>query len=71
MEERRLDGIDERESVDPVVSAIRLDQGRPFLQLGVTRGRVGLEREEGREGIDGRELERGRRCARLPASSGR
>lgn len=57
MEQRRLDGVDQREFPDPVVSAPGLDQGRPLLELGVTRGGVGLGREEGREGVGGGEFE--------------
>ena len=72
MEERRLNCVDEREPVEPVVSAVGLDQGRPFLELGVTRRGVGLEGEEGWERVGGRELEGGGGGrARLSTAGGR
>lgn len=51
MEERGIDCVDEREAVNAVMTAPRLDQRRPFLELGGARGGVRLRGEEGWEGV--------------------
>lgn len=61
MEERGLNGIHERKTVGTMMATPGLDQRGPFLELGDARGVVGLECEEGREGV-GRGEDKGCCC---------
>ena len=57
MEQRRVDGVDEREAVDTVMPAVGLDEKGPFSELGGACKERGLECEEGWEGVVLREFE--------------
>lgn len=63
MEERRLNSIHKRETVDTMMATPGLDQRGPFLKLGDARGVVGLEGEEWWEGVSRRENKRRCCCA--------
>lgn len=51
MEEGRVDGVYKGETIDTVMSAVGLDQGRPFTELRVSGQKGGLEGVEGRVGV--------------------
>ena len=51
MEEGRVGGVEEREAVQPVVTAVGQDQGGPFAELGLACQEGGLQGVEGGEGV--------------------